>query len=163
VIAVLLALVTLGPAAPVAAAPGQDDCPVVTLPGEECEVTTTTEDIVTTTEQEAEATTTTERSTATTRPTATTTAAEDEETSTSLTEETTVDLLVPGDGTEGAESTTTTVAIASTGDGGPSDGTLIALVIVGLVLIAGVVTVLTWRYWVATRPPLLERGAARGR
>jgi hypothetical protein len=68
---------------------------------------------------------------------------------------------VPGDGTQGAESTTTTEATATkVSDGGPSDGTLIALVIAGLVLIAIVVAVLTWRYWVATRPSVLKTDAA---
>jgi hypothetical protein len=46
--------------------------------------------------------------------------------------------------------------VAAVGDGGLSDGTLIALVIIGLVLIAAAVSVLTWRYWVATRPPVRE-------
>ncbi|MGH9085163.1 MAG: hypothetical protein ACRDYW_06885 [Acidimicrobiales bacterium] len=158
----LLLIALLGAVAPAGAAQAQD-CPRVTLPGEECEeVTTTTVLDVTTTEEEAEATTTTQRTTATTRATATT-ATTAATTTTTATPSTVVDLLVPGDGTEGAQSTTTTEAIAATGDSGPSDGTLIALVIVGLVLIAGVVSVLTWRYWVATRPPLLEPGASRGR
>jgi hypothetical protein len=34
-----------------------------------------------------------------------------------------------------------------------SDAALVALVVGGLVLLAVVVGVLTWRYWVATRPP----------
>src|SRR3546814_3101823 len=48
-----------------------------------------------------------------------------------LTVSTTSDLLVAGDGTEGAESTTTstTVVATSVDDSGTSDGTLIALVI----------------------------------
>lgn len=65
-------------------------------------------------------------------------------------------LLIPGDGTEGAESTTPTVGSTRISDSGPSDGTLIALVIVGLVVIAGAMITLTWRYWVATRPPLRD-------
>jgi hypothetical protein len=79
------------------------------------------------------------------------------ETTTTLSVTTSSNVLIPGDGTEGAESTTTTVTLPTTvEDQGPSDGTLISLVILGLVLIAGVVSVLTWRYWVATRPPLRE-------
>jgi cobalamin biosynthesis Mg chelatase CobN len=159
---VLLLAVLLGLAAPAGAAPAQE-CPPVTVPGDDCDEVTTTVPDVTTTEEEAEATTTTQRTTTTTRPSATTASTAATTTTATVTPSTAVDLLVPGDGTEGAESTTTTEAIAATGDGGPSDGTLIALVIVGLVLIAGVVSVLTWRYWVATRPPLLEPGASRGR
>src|SRR3546814_997755 len=72
-----------------------------------------------------------------------------------LTVSTTSDLLVAGDGTEGAESTTTstTVVATSVDDSGTSDGTLIALVIAGLVALALAVAFLTWRYWAATRPP----------
>lgn len=65
-------------------------------------------------------------------------------------------LLIPGDGTAGAEMTTPTVRGRRISDSGPSDGTLIALVMAGLVIIAGAISVLTWRYWAATRPPLLD-------
>jgi hypothetical protein len=63
-------------------------------------------------------------------------------------------LLVPGDGTEGAQSTTTTTVepVSTSSDGGLSDGTLIGIVVAGLVLIAIAVAVLTWRYWMATKP-----------
>lgn len=117
------------------------------------EPTTSTEAATSTTARPA--TTTTARQTATTVRQTTTTAPA---TTTTLAPVTTVsNLLVPGDGTEGAESTTTTDATVTTvSDGGLSDGTLITLVIVGLLLIAVVVALLTWRYWVATRPPLLE-------
>ncbi|MFP5256120.1 MAG: hypothetical protein ACLGI8_09750 [Acidimicrobiia bacterium] len=100
-------------------------------------------------------------STTTTRPSSrptTTTIVEVEITTTTLGLTTSTDLLVPGDGTEGAESTTTTeatVAISNEGSG-PSDGTLIGIVVAGLVLIAVVVSILTWRYWVATRPVPVE-------
>lgn len=73
-------------------------------------------------------------------------------------------LLVPGDGTHGAESTTTTsteLIAATAEDDGPSDGTLIALVIAGLVVVALAVGILTWRYWAATRPPALDDEAAQ--
>lgn len=87
-----------------------------------------------------------------------------QEETTTLDPVTSANLLIPGDGTEGAESTTTTVLSAtSASDGGLGDGTLIALVIVGLVLIAGVVAVLTWRYWVGTRPPLRDTDTASAR
>ena len=64
-------------------------------------------------------------------------------------------VLVPGDGTEGAESTTTTTEIPTTiSNDGTSDAALLALVVGGLVLLAVAVGILTWRYWVATRPPV---------
>lgn len=67
---------------------------------------------------------------------------------------TSVDLLVPGDGTEGSESTITTLQNASDpgSDGGLSDGTLIAVVVAGLLLVSLAMGLLTWRYWAATRP-----------
>lgn len=112
------------------------------------EATTTTAEATTTTARQATATTA--RQTTTTRASATTT-------TTLGTVTTNANVLIPGDGTEGAESTTTTLATATTvSDGGLSDGTLIALVIAGLLLIAVAVSILTWRYWVATRPPLLS-------
>ena len=76
-------------------------------------------------------------------------------TTTTLDVSTSVDVLVPGDGTEGAESTTTTTLTPTTiSNEGTSDGTLLALIVGGLVLLAVVVSILTWRYWAATRPPL---------
>jgi hypothetical protein len=67
---------------------------------------------------------------------------------------TTANLLVAGDGTEGSESTTTTEVGESqvVGTGGIDDNTLVALIIAGLVVVAVAVAVLTWRYWLATRP-----------
>jgi len=122
------------------------------------DTTTSTTTLLETTTTVEETTTTQARpSTTTTRPASrptTTTMVEVEITTTTLGVTTSTNLLVPGDGTEGAESTTTseaTVAISSTDDG-PSDGTLIGIVVVGLVLIALAVGVLTWRYWLATRP-----------
>jgi hypothetical protein len=67
---------------------------------------------------------------------------------------TTANLLVAGDGTEGSETTTTT-EVGETqvvGTDGIDDGTLVALIIGGLVVVAVAVAVLTWRYWLATRP-----------
>lgn len=67
---------------------------------------------------------------------------------------TTANLLVAGDGTEGSESTTTTEVSETqvVGNDGIDDGTLVALIIGGLVVVAVAVAVLTWRYWLATRP-----------
>jgi cobalamin biosynthesis Mg chelatase CobN len=113
------------------------------------DATSTTEDVTPTTDEQAQ--------TPTTRRTTSTTAEEVVSTTTTLSVTTSSNVLVPGDGTEGAESTTTTAVPAATvSDSGPSDGTLISLVIAGLVLIAVVVSILLWRYWVATRPPLRE-------
>jgi hypothetical protein len=140
--------------------------PGIPLGCDPTETTTTVGDTTTTildTTTTVEETTTTQArpSTTTTRPASrptTTTIVEVEITTTTLGVTTSTNLLVPGDGTEGAESTTTTeaaVAISSTDDG-PSDGTLIGIVVVGLVLIAVAVGVLTWRYWLATRPLPVE-------
>lgn len=154
---VLVALGSLAATSPVGAHPAQDPCelPCLTTTTEP-DVTTTSTTLVRTTTTSRATTTTTARATATTaRPTSTTAAPST--TTTTVTVTTSSNILVPGDGTEGSESTTTTVATATkVKDGGLSDGTLIALVIAGLVVIAGVVAVLTWRYWVATRPPLLD-------
>jgi len=71
---------------------------------------------------------------------------------------TSVNVLVPGDGTEGAESTTTTTAprvVVTNSD--TSDATLLAIVVGGLLLLALVVSILTWRYLTATRPPLAPK------
>jgi hypothetical protein len=69
---------------------------------------------------------------------------------------TSLDVLVPGDGTAGAESTTTTTQTPTTvsSGSGTSDAALLALIVGGLVLLAVAVGILTWRYWLATRPPL---------
>jgi hypothetical protein len=116
-------------------------------------VTTTIETITSTT---VKATTTTARAATptTARQTTTTKAAQQTTTTVALPAS---NVLVPGDGTEGAQSTTTTLGTATrVDDGGPSDGTLIALVIAGLVLVAVAVAILTWRYWAATRPEVVE-------
>ena len=109
--------------------------------------TTTAESTTTTTYQQT--TTTAYRQTATTAERVITT------TTTTLDVTTSVDVLVPGDGTEGAESTTTTTQTPTTiSNEGASDGTLLALIVGGLVALAVAVSILTWRYWAATRPPL---------
>lgn len=156
---------------------GAEECDEVVLPIS-CTPATSAASTSTT---EATMTSTTERATTTTAAPRTTTTvrvlaeedeeaeeaeeAEAEETTTSEATVTTVsNLLVPGDGTHGAESTTTTsteLIAATAEDDGPSDGTLIALVIAGLVVVALAVGILTWRYWAATRPPALEDEAAQ--
>lgn len=65
------------------------------------------------------------------------------------------DLLVPGDGTEGAESTTTTSIEATTvssGDEGISEETMLWIIVAGLVGVAILIGLWTWRFWRATRP-----------
>ena len=134
------------------------------VPGESGPTTTTTTPTTTTTTLPpttttiAETTSTTVEQTTTTaarRQTATT-QAERIATTTTVAVSTSINVLVPGDGTQGAESTTTTTVQTATKissqDG--HDRLLITLVIVGLLLLAVAVGVLTWRYWAATRPPL---------
>ena len=100
--------------------------------------------------------TTVEQTTTTARRQTATTQAERIATTTTVAVSTSINVLVPGDGTQGAESTTTTTVQTATKissqDG--HDRLLITLVIVGLLLLAVAVGVLTWRYWAATRPPL---------
>jgi hypothetical protein len=123
------------------------------------DVTTTTEDDdddVTTTTEDDDVTTTTDRdddddTTETTRER--TPSTEERVTTTVFQVSTSLDLLVPGDGTEGAESTTTTEAEqVSAGDGGLSDNQLVLLVVSGLSVMGLAVGLLTWRYWKATQP-----------
>lgn len=138
--------------------PGLPDCETTTTDA----VTSTT--LLRTTTTTRASTSTTARAPATTAPRLTTTTTVPGTTTTTMTVTTSANVLVPGDGTEGAESTTTTVEEAKkVSDGGLSDGTLIGLVIAGLVVIALVVAVLTWRYWLATRPPLLDADTGRAR
>lgn len=138
-------------------AAGPIDCTLdPTAPG--CETTTSFIDTTSTAEDTTtsfEDTTTTFDEVATTRGQSDT--AEEEvatTTSTTLEVTTSVNVLVPGDGTEGAESTTTTTLAAATiSNDGTSDGALLALIVGGLLLLAVAVSILTWRYWAATRPP----------
>ncbi|MGQ0431278.1 MAG: hypothetical protein ACT452_02590 [Microthrixaceae bacterium] len=141
------------------AAPVQD-CPTP-IPGDPCP-STTTEPSTTTTAEVVESSTTTQRPTTTTsRQTTTTRPTQAAATATTTTIISTSNLLVPGDGTEGAQLTTTTEARSRAGgSSGPSDSTLIGLMIFNLLLIATVVGVLTRRYWRATEPPPLPRNPA---
>ncbi len=65
------------------------------------------------------------------------------------------DLLVSGDGSDGAESTTTTstTVVEVAADGGSLDEeTQIWLIVAGLVVVALLIGLWTWRYWVRTKP-----------
>jgi hypothetical protein len=69
------------------------------------------------------------------------------------------DLLVPGDGTEGAQATTTTTAPQpDEGSSADDENRLIWMIIAGLAAVAVIVAVLTWRYWLLTRPGLVLEG-----
>jgi hypothetical protein len=169
--------VLLGPAASGAA--GQ----VLPTSSTTAPATTTTEaePVETTTtaveaEPEPEATTTTTQATATTaRPTTTARFDDEDEDDEVVTDEdvaedagtvaddepaettsTARDLLVSGDGTDGAQSTTTTsttvVEVAADEDGALDEQAQIWLIVAGLVLVALLIGLWTWRYWVRTRP-----------
>lgn len=63
------------------------------------------------------------------------------------------DLLVPGDGSDGAESTTTTsTTVAQAGDDGIDEETQVWLIVGGLVAVALLIGAWTVRYWRRTRP-----------
>lgn len=146
----------------------QTDCPTTTT---EPSTTTIDDEETTTTAQDRgdyggddgsdQETTTTQRRTATTERVTTTTFA----VSTSL------NLLVPGDGTAGAESTTTTEqGRLVEREGGLSDNQLVALIVGGSTVVGAAVALLTWRYWRATQPVEVpvepvdpDRGANGGR
>jgi cobalamin biosynthesis Mg chelatase CobN len=121
---------TLDPADPACAPTSTDDEPSTTA-----DETTTTESSTTTS---AAQTTTTEEQVTTTTEDATTLS-------------TVNALLVPGDGSEGAESTTTTTVAVDDGDDS-SEATVVWLIVAGLVAVAAAIGVLTWRYWLATKP-----------
>ena len=129
-------------------------CDTTTIPDPTSSSSDTTATTVeATTSSTALETTTTRRPSSTTERQPIATAA----TPTTIAVSTSQNVLVPGDGTEGAESTTTTTVQTATTissqDG--HDRMLISLVIAGLLLLAVAVAVLTWRYWAATRPPLV--------
>ncbi|MGH9113352.1 MAG: hypothetical protein ACRDZN_13820, partial [Acidimicrobiales bacterium] len=68
---------------------------------------------------------------------------------------TVANLLIPGDGTEGAQrATTTTTAPAEEGSSADDENRLIWMIIAGLGGVAVLVALLTWRYWLLTRPGL---------
>ncbi len=129
------------------------ELPTTTAPPVE-ETTTTTEPPPSTTEPEA--TTTTARLTTTTAQPVPTTEAPPS---------TLNDLLVPGpiDAATGEPVTTTTaVPIAAVQDE-DNTGTIVALVISGLLVIALLIALLTWRYWRDTRPKVVAQRAMNKR
>jgi hypothetical protein len=68
---------------------------------------------------------------------------------------TVANLLEPGDGTAGAQATTTTTAAAPRGgNDADEESRLIWMIIAGLAGVAVLVALLTWRYWLLTRPGL---------
>lgn len=159
VVALVMSAVQGVPLGAQASAAPVQDCPAP-IPGGPCP-STTTEPSTTTTAEVVESSTTTQRPTTTTSRQTTTTRPQAAATATTTTVISTRNLLVPGDGTEGAQLTTTTEAASSAGgSSGPSDSTLIGLMIFNLLLIATVVGVLTRRYWRATEPPPLPRNTA---
>lgn len=129
-----------------------DPCPILD-PDCIASTTTTTEDLeeTTTTTEAPEETSTTVRTTTT----------REEVTTSTLTITTLHDVLIPGDGTAGAESTTTTAASVAGADSGISDETLIMAIVGALGIVAVIVAVLTWRYWNATRPRIVEAPPTR--
>lgn len=72
------------------------------------------------------------------------------------------DLLVSGDGSDGAQATTTSsttvVEVAADEDGALDEQAQIWLIVAGLVLVALLIGVWTWRYWVRTRPAPVDDG-----
>jgi hypothetical protein len=136
--------------------------PCTTLPGQgsssTVDLTTTTEDedVTTTTDDDRTDSTSdddddaNEDDTDDTRGRTATTV--EQVTTTVLRVSTSLDLLVPGDGTEGAESTTTSEKKLVTGDGGLTDNQLVVLIVTGLTVVGASVGLLTWRYWRATEP-----------
>lgn len=173
-LAVLLLTQVAADARPAQTGGTQEPCggifPACTQPGSSTTFggfTTTTDDATTSTTDDDDVTTTTDDATDDTRRQTATT--EELVTTTVLRVSTSLDLLVPGDGTAGAESTTTTELVAASGgDGGLSDNQLVALIVSGLALMGTAVGVLTLRYWRATQPvevPIepMGREAPRGK
>jgi hypothetical protein len=69
---------------------------------------------------------------------------------------TVANLLVPGNGLEGAQATTTTTAPPTADGGGSADdeSRMIWMIIAALAGVGLLVALLTWRYWLLTRPGL---------
>jgi hypothetical protein len=105
--------------------------------------TSTTEDDGSGDVSDDEETTTTERRRTTTTEIVTTT---------TFTVTTLHNILIPGDGTAGAESTSTTAPELTTGSSGISDETLILVIVAGLAIVTAIAAILTYRYWSATQP-----------
>ena len=176
--------VTLGPGASGAAGqilPTSTTAPATTSTEAPVETTTTEAEA----EPEPEETTTTTRVTGTTARPATTNGSDDEDeddedtgvvTEDDVAEDagtvaddepaettsTARDLLVSGDGSDGAQATTTSsttvVEVAADDDGALDEQAQIWLIVAGLVLVALLIGVWTWRYWVRTRPATPDEG-----
>ena len=71
-----------------------------------------------------------------------------------LTFTTETNVLVPGNGLEGAQATTTTTAPTGGGDSADDESRLIWMIIAALAGVGLLVALLTWRYWLLTRPGL---------
>ena len=144
---VAIAALVLLPRAAVA-----QDCPVLqpdcNAPSTSQRPTSTTVDRSTTSTTEEGSTDSGETSTTERRRTTTT----EEVTTTTYTVTTLHNVLIPGDGSAGAESTTTTAPGLITGRSGISDETLILVIVAGLGIVAVVAAILTYRYWSATKP-----------
>jgi hypothetical protein len=115
--------------------------------------TSTTEEESTDSGSSDEETSTTERRRTTTTEVVTTT---------TYTVTTLHNVLIPGDGSAGAESTTTTAPQLTTGKSGISDETLILVIVAGLGVVAVVAAILTYRYWSATKPRVVADRPQRG-
>jgi hypothetical protein len=146
----LVALVALALLPRVAAA---QQCPNILNPA--CS-TSSTEETTSTTEDESTTSTTEFETTSSTNRRSTTTTEEVATTASTVTVSTVNDLLVPGDGTKGAESTTTTGAPVAGSSSGLSDDQLLLIIVTGLGVVAVVSALLTWRYWSATRPVVID-------
>jgi hypothetical protein len=151
VLGALVLLPRLASAAEEPCDPATNPLDCVTSTTDERTTTTADEETTTTEDEQVDDTSTTLRRTTTT----------EEITSSTITITTLHDVLIPGDGTAGAESTTTTTAPAVTGSSGVSDETLIMAIVIALGIVAVVVGVLTFRYWSATRPRVVEAPTAR--
>lgn len=171
-----------------AAAPPASAQLIPTTTTEPATTTTAPEPVETTTTTEAEeAPVTTVRPTATTRATPTTARQSSDDGGTGVDEDAEVfegapldeddtvegetptettstarDLLVGGDGSDGAQSTTTTsttVAEVAADEGTLDEQTQIWLIVAGLVVVAALIGLWTWRYWVRTKPVPVEPDA----
>ena len=135
--------------------PAAGGCTVPTLPNGRCPLDTTTSTAPTTSVTPSTIETSTSFETTTTE-----VAVEPIPSTTAPQFTTSTNLLIPGDGTRGAESTTTTTPELDEAGGGISDGAIVWMIVGGLLAIAALSAFLTWRYWRATKPALLDAATA---